>query len=309
MSKRFIALLLGLFVIIGAAFFFVLRWGSQLPTPREASAPPAPPPPAPVPPSVTLAVIKEAKGNLLLIRWANLPCNATALDIFRSKKGKNNWSLWEVIKLAAGQCAGGSAKFNIGKSDFSTYSFYVEAVTGGGGGGPINPQGETILWISSSTTPGVTTSSLPSLPEPGPGPGGSPTSTPPAPTPSSSPSSSGGNPSAPTGTPYYTPEIQISGYGLEQAGSFWVQHIDQRIQIGWKNLPSQATSIVVYRSGNQGGPWTTVLRQENPAAGSEYSIQVVDDTLGAPYYYQMSAFAGSSTLATYGPIYLPPVGQ
>ncbi len=51
-----------------------------------------------------------------------------------------------------------------------------------------------------------------------------------------------------------------------------------------------------------------VFTQANPGVAA-YSIQIADDTLGQPYYYEMQAFAESSTIATYGPVYLPPVGQ
>jgi hypothetical protein len=98
--------------------------------------------------------------------------------------------------------------------------------------------------------------------------------------------------------------VQIEGYSPAQSNNFWVQHVDQKIQIGWQNLPPDTTSIVILRSANQDGPWVEVLSQENPGVNGAYSIQVVDDTLGSPYYYEMNAVVGSTTVATYGPIYL-----
>ena len=318
------AFLLGCFILIGGAFFAMLRWGSQVPLFNdffsENGVPAAAPSPiVPKVPSVTLTIQKSAGGNTLTVQWENLPENTAALDIFRSTKGKNNWSLWKTIPLAAGEFGSGSIGFNIGNATFNNYSFYIEAVnngSGNGNGNPTNGLGETILWISSSTTPVVTTST-PSAP---------PASNPPGETPPSTPSSSPPNPGnspppetgtppttttptstpppAPQGIPYYTPQVQISGYGSSQAGSFWVQHIDQKIEIGWQNLPSQTTSVVVLRSQNQDGPWFTVLAEENPS--ESYSIQIVDNTLGQTYYYELNSLAGSTTLATYGPVTLPP---
>ncbi len=287
--------------------------------PGGAGAPSAAPV-APAPPSVTLTIVKSPKGNTLVVQWANLPEDTVALDIFRSTKGKNNWSLWKSITLSGNQFSGGNAQFDIGNATFSNYSFYVEATGNGGNGGnggqnAINPLGQNILWISSSTEPTVTTSTLPSEPENnGPQPSSTipsentPTSSPPSQTPPSDNTSST-PPPPPSGTPYYNPQIQISGYGAGQAGSFWVQHIDQKIEIGWQNLPPQTTSIVVLRGANDDGPWLEVLNQENPGPSGSYSIQIVDNTLNHPYYYEMQALAGSSVIATYGPAYLPPVGQ
>src|SRR6185437_14903912 len=139
---------------------------------------------------------------------------------------------------------------------------------------------------SSSTIPVVTTST--------PGQFGNGNGNPPAPSstsgnnpppPGPNPSSTGqtnNNPPTPTGTPYYNPQVKISAYGAEQTGNFWVQQIDQKIQIGWQNLPPETTSIVIERSQNENGPWTTVLEQQISASTASYSIQIVDDTFGVP---------------------------
>lgn len=76
--------------------------------------------------------------------------------------------------------------------------------------------------------------------------------------------------------------------------------------MGWQNLPSSTTDVVISRSAAETGPWTQVFAQGNPDVGQSYSIQIVDDTLGAPYYYELVALEGSTTLATYGPVYLAP---
>ena len=317
MSKRFIAIILCVFVLAGATFLAMLRWGSSLSSSPPASSPlPPPPPAAPKTPKVTLAVQKSKSGNVLAVQWENLPEDTAALDIFRSTKGKNDWSLWKTIALTADELGGGSAEFDIGNSTFANYSFYIEAVSSGGGdhaGNPTNAMGQTILWISSSTDAIVTTSTTPNQNQapPAAAPPEPPQLQPPAPQPQSQNSSSAPNSPAPTsaGIPYYTPQIKISGYGTSQTGIFWVQHVDQKIQIGWQDLPPQTTSVVILRSPGESGPWSAELTQGNSGTNNSYSIQIVDDTVGGAYYYKMDALAGSTTVAIYGPVYLPPIGQ
>jgi hypothetical protein len=275
-------------------------------------------PTAPQPPAVTLTIVKSPTGNSLVVQWQNLPSNTKALNIFRgTTNATSTWSLWKTIDISAGDLANGNATINLGSSLLDGYSFYAEAVSDNGnasgtqgGGGNSN-----ILWTSSSTVPIVTTSTPPATPPSAPP--QNPTSTaenpqsPPT-TPTSSPTSSnpvsGTNPtsptsSAPTGNPYYNPEIQISGYG-NAPGNFWVEHVNQSIEIGWQNLPENINAIVVARSASSTGPWSTIIRQQNPGTAGSYSLQIVDDTLNDPYYYEMTAFNGTTTIATYGPAYL-----
>jgi hypothetical protein len=180
----------------------------------------------------------------------------------------------------------------------------VNGNASGIGGAGSNP---TVLWTSSVSDPAVTTSTPPVAPGENNSPSGSPSSTNSNPPPSSSSTTPTPTtpPSEPTGTPFYNPQVQIEGYGPAQTNNFWVQHVDQKIQIGWQNLPPTADSIVILRSQNQDGPWAVVLSQQNPGVNGAYSIQVVDDTLGVPYFYEMNAVQGSTTIATYGPVYLP----
>ncbi|MGC9599203.1 MAG: hypothetical protein ABSE18_02345 [Minisyncoccia bacterium] len=309
MSKRFIAAILGLFALTAIVFFYTLYRGSEL-QPQAFPVPPpnaTPLPTAPTTPGATFTVYKSKNGNIFVVRWQNLPEDTVALNILR------NGAPWQSIPVSPNEIASGSAKFNIGKQLFSNDVFSLEAVSGRGA--------SNNLWSSSSTTPTISTSTPPNnSPSSSEGTTISSSSTnlnqtsstpatnqnPPLP-PSPSPSSSSSSTSSAQGIPYYTPEIQISGYGEKQSGEFWVQHVDQKIQIGWQDLPSQATSIVIFRSPNNDGPWVAMLTQANP--GGTYSLQIVDNTLGLAYYYEMNALAGSTTIATYGPVYLPAVGQ
>jgi len=313
MSKKFLAIIFGSFIITFAAFFFVLNWGSQLSAPQShIPNPVAPGPVVPKTPSVTFTILKSKGGNIFRVQWENLPGNTAKLNILRSTKGKDNWSLWKSITISIDQLGSGSVSFNIGNATFGNYSFQIEAVSNGTGtgSGPDN-SGQTILWTSSSTTPIIETASSSQTIS---GTTTAPSSTPSSTTPgTSTTTSSSGNTSAssttPQGTPYYTPQLQISGYSSGQTGAFWVQHVDQKIEIGWQNLPSNTTRIDVFRSSNQSGPWTIILTQLNPGVNGYYSIQVVDNTLGLPFYYQMNAESDGAVIATYGPVYLPPIGQ
>ena len=136
----------------------------------------------------------------------------------------------------------------------------------------------------------------------------SPTEPSPPQNPSSSSSSSGAGanntPSSTQGDAYYNPEVQITGYGTAP-GSFWVEHVNQSIEIGWQNIPANVNTILVARSASSTGPWGTIT-QQNPGENGSYSLQLVDNSLNEPYYYLMTAFNGSTTVATYGPVYLIP---
>ena len=316
MSKGFIIFLLSAFIIVGLGFFAVLHWGSQLPTPVPGTAPsPAAPPAPPPPPVVTFSEQKAKTGNVIYITWANLPDGSTELEIFRSPKGKNQWTLWQTIPLTGADLANGTAQFNIGKADYSNYDFYTEALGTGGNGGTVTST--STLWTSEPTPPVVTTSTPPVTPPSNNGgtnnptsTAGNPTTTPNQPPPTNNPTSTpSSTPVTPSGTPYYSPQVQISSYGQTPAGNFWVQHIDQTIQVGWQNLPSITESIVISRATSTDGPWVPLLAQENPGENGSYAIQVADATVDEPYYYLMDADAGTTTIATYGPFYLPPVGQ
>lgn len=259
------------------------------------------------------------------------------------------WKVIDLANIAAGGGGGGIGSFignaengsfsiSLGKPSESNeeYVYYVQAIiptgtgtststsTGTGtstGGGP---PPEEILWTSPVTTPTVTTSTPPSPSAPPPTtetgtpPPSVPSTTLPTPTtpsttapsqPTSSPPTP--PPTTPSGIPYYTPQGAISGYGQPQSGSFWVQHTDNKIDIGWQNLPTGAMSFTVSRSQNQSGPWTQILTQQNPpTTGGPYSIKILDNTLYEPYYYKMDVYdAANNITASYGPEYLPPLGQ
>src|SRR5580704_317255 len=100
MSKKFIITILGIFVVVGGGFFILLGWGSELPTAKSPAPATTVVSPTPLPPPTVSVTEEDAKtGNIVLIQWKDLPGGATELEVFRSPKGKDQWSLWETISL------------------------------------------------------------------------------------------------------------------------------------------------------------------------------------------------------------------
>jgi hypothetical protein len=304
--------ILGL-IIVGSLAVLVLKLnGSFLPTGVALPQPgggPAVPTPTPAP-SVALTLGTSGKTNTLTITWQNLPGGTTALDIFRGKgNNTSTYTLWQTLAVSSGN---GSANFTLGAAD-QGYNYYVQAEGGGGSGGE-NSTSTQVLWSSDPTTPSTPTPTPAATPASTPTPAGA------TPTPSPTPGNNNQSPTpSPTGTPgnsntttttytYYNPQVQGIGYGTAN-GSFWVEHVSQSIEIGWQDLPANANTIIISRSQSDSGPWNQMLAEQNPAENGSSSITLVDGTLDEPYYYEMTALDGSTTLGTYGPIYLPPAGE
>lgn len=325
-------------LIIGSLTVFVIQLNelsvSTTPAPAQLPATPAAQAPNVTPvPAIALAISKSGTKSTLTVQWRNLPQGTTELYIFRRKEA-GTWKLWQTIMLSLDQRSSGNASLKLGPND-AGYEYYVQAVGDGGG----NNASTTILWESSSTTPdsgegsggggagepgngGGSTSSTQGIG--GGESGGSSSST--GGTENGGPGSDsgggegggggggggsgsgGGNSSSTSGNPYYNPQIQVTGYGTAN-GSFWVDHANQSIEIGWQDLPAVVDSIIVARSQDKTGPWNQILAQKNPSPSGSYSLQLVDGSLGDPYYYEMTAFTGTTTVGIYGPIYLPPTGQ
>jgi hypothetical protein len=124
---------------------------------------------------------------------------------------------------------------------------------------------------------------------------------------SSTTSSTSGNASssAPSETPYYTPQLQVETYGTTNNGTFWAENQNQGILIGWQNLPSATIRITVTRSESTNGPWATILSQNNPGPSGSDNLQIIDSTIGTPYYYEMTATQSTGGSISYGPVYVP----
>ena len=341
-KHQFIILwILGLIIVGAAAVLIIQLNGVYLPvssvSPRSSAVSAAATPAAP---HVSLTIQTNGKAHTLVVQWNDLPGGTTALNIFRSRTAAtSSWELWKTVSVPDGQTASGNAQFGLTQNDLG-YRYYVQAVgnntsgSGGGGGGNgngLNGTGNNVLWTSSSTTPIETTSTTSTS---GNDTNSGQAGTPPSETSSSSPAQnsttttstatttaitgttnsstntttgSGGSP-APSGNPYYNPQVQVMGYGTAQ-GTFWVQHVNQSIEVGWQDLPSSTDDLIFSRAASSTGPWNKFLEQKNPGSTGSYSLQIVDGTLNEPYYYEMTAFQGAVSSATYGPIYLAPVGQ
>jgi hypothetical protein len=317
-------------VIFGSLAYAILQLNFYVPTPNAApsggsSGTAAVQSPAIPPPSVNFFIQKAASGNSFVVQWENLPNGTVALNILRSTTGQDNWTLWKTVTITPDELDSGNADLAIGTATEAGYSFEVEAVSGNasttGVGNSSSTSGQTVLWTSSSTIPVVTTSTPPEQNPPSQNPPGQnppPQSTPSSTSSSTNPSTSS-NPSSsssssennsstsqtPSGIPYYNPQVQITAYG-NAPGSFWVSHVNQSIEIGWQNIPEGVDTITVARSASSTGPWSTIIIQNNPGTSGSYSLQIVDDTIDEPYYYQMTALDGTTTIATYGPAYLDP---
>ena len=282
--------------------------GGGLPA-GEAAAPAGPP-------AVAFYIQKSAGGNSFILTWRNLPNGTAELMVFRGKTGTptSTWGLWKTVYVGQNDLAQGIANITLGNDAEAGYSFYVQAV-GQGGGSPTSTIQNDVLWQSLSETPTVTTSTQPIMPPPpspppqNQSPPSNPSSTP-GQQPSSSAPQAGNNPSAsttppaPSGTPYYNPQIQISSYGQTQSGSFWVHPENQGLEIGWQNLPPQTVSITVTRSLDANGPWTTLLTEQDPPTTGSYSLRVVDGSQGTPYYYEMTVSESGGVTVMYGPEYV-----
>ncbi|HVM76947.1 MAG TPA: hypothetical protein VMU07_02220 [Candidatus Paceibacterota bacterium] len=312
-------------LIVGALAVLVVNLNSSFqPTPvginQRVETPYVPPPPPP--PSVSLYLTKNGKNNSLVVQWANLPNNTLELNIFRGiGSNTSTYKLWETLLINL-NLLNGSAIFSLGVNDLK-YQYYVQALgtaeTSGTSGAPGN-ETSTIVW--DSTTPITPSTSTPPTDNGGnQNNGTNPTSTATSTNQNNNNASSTQNTTTtPTstattttdathaGNPFYNPQVQITGYG-QANGSFWVQHSNQNIEIGWQNLASDTTDIIFYRAQNNDGPYDQFLEQANPGSTGSYSLQLVDAYTDQPLYYEMIAWQGSSASETYGPVYVPANGQ
>jgi hypothetical protein len=275
---------------------------------------------------------KKAGG--LILRWDNLPAGTQKVTIYRTKLGGTDWKPWKTFDIDSTKIGSGFIEIKT-NDDLKVYMFYAEAVgtgsgnsssTSGGLGGSGSGGGNIILWQSSSTTIEVLPPNFP--PIGGPAPSSTPTSTsgagqgnnassttPPNTTPpsststsqtSSSTAGSGSQGSTSTGV-YYAPDGTITGTAEIQHDDFWVEHVNQSIEVGWQNIPTAANLIIVYRSTGESGPWLELFRQDDPASPS--SLRLLDNTLTTAHYYRMEARKNSTVLKNYGPVFLPAYQQ
>lgn len=325
-------LIMGAFV--GLQSFGLKNVNAPLPAPQAGSSPSAQFPaaeststsptapeiaePEPAPTlSFTLKITK--KGNVLLVRWENLPADAALLEIFRSKSGEDKWLLWRTLEIASSSVDRGGEDIALTRADRGNFFYYGE-VTSAPLRSPSGPSAGEVLWTSLPAAPTLAPaapppSSSPTLSGAPPPAASQATTTPPSQSATTTVASlpQGGAPPPPPPQPgaaetityYYTPQGQVSGSSAVDAAQFWVHHTDQKIEIGWQNLPTSTTKIIVFRSPNDSGPWGAILTQQNPDPAGPFKIKLDDETLRSAQYYKLEARAGADILAAYGPILLP----
>lgn len=252
-------------------------------------------------PMITIGAQK--KGNLLhlTVQWNDLPNGTVKINIFYSAAKNEAYALVGSIPVVSSTTGGGRGYLDITNGNEAGYYY-----------GTASDDDGTSLWTSPPAPPAdIVPTTTPS----------SPATSPSSPSSASAPSSSSSNQDSDNTTNENPPSGNNNGTTVAGAQepdaddgtpapvqNFLVQHFDKKIQISWRVLPADAFRVVVSRAASDDGPWTAVLTETDVATGEPYSIEIVDDTLGDPYYYKMDVYdEDSSTVATYGPILLAPL--
>ncbi|MDO8469707.1 MAG: hypothetical protein Q7S84_01655 [bacterium] len=275
--------------------------------------------------------IKENRD--LVVRWQDFPREtATTVTIYRAEAGSETLEVWQTLTVtgASGETV---LQTNLSPDDIGPLAgggggiggitFYIEATSPTGtlifaSAPPAG--GSTATSTSTSTQPTATstTTSTPTstpvvipppivTPPPAPIPTSTPTST--VPTTTSTATSTGTSTSTPPGVIvyYYSPSGAVTGQATitEPQSNFWVQHVNQKIELGWYSLPPETTKMTVSRSATTNGPWLALLTQGNPVT-TYYQLYLVDSTVGTTHYYKLETYNGETKTATYGPVELAP---
>lgn len=296
--------LLLMFFVLGGIYYF-------LPASTEDAPPQGVGTPSPESPSLTFQIKDD---HTITFIWKYLPDGTKYVNIYRARKGTQDWTFWKRVTIAEAERLGGTIDFLLGPKEKSgDYDYYGEAIgddekplwksPGGaplppppsGTGNPPPSPGNTTT--TTPVTPGTPapTSSLPLKP--------APTSTPPPPPSGAIPPS--GAPQCPPGMPcYYTPQLTLSGTSTPPTASFWVHHVNDDIELGWQGLPTSTTRIIALRAVAETGPWVELLRQQNPVQILYYRIRFSDETLYETRYYKIERYEGAIKKDTYGPLLL-----
>lgn len=267
----------------------------------------------------TLVRLYRENVLALVLVWKNVPLSATHIVIYRSPAHGNRWERWKVVTLTAG--GSGAVRIQLTETDANNYDYYFEAISRppNSGDGLEAAAGETALWTSPRIQSGPLAQYLPpvtvrigsfasEVKPPSPVSGPAVTAVPsvaPAP-----PPTSGQSPSLPLFDPnriyYYRPDGTLSGSTPLPSDNFWVAVINGAAEIGWRNLPQNTDTVIVYRARQNSGPWTTLFRQENIVPGASRSIRLADNTLTETHYYRFEALSGGTVVVAYGPLILEP---
>lgn len=104
---------------------------------------------------------------------------------------------------------------------------------------------------------------------------------------------------------YYTPSGQVAGTSSIPTITFWVQHVNEKIEIGWQNIPSSTTKLIISRSKTETSGYEQLFIQQDPITAGNDFIRLEDNTIHVSYYYKMEARTNTSLINTYGPTFLP----
>ncbi len=259
--------------------------------------------------SVILCVKED---GTLAIFWQNLPKDTKTLNIYRRDQESGDSVLWKTVEVT-----GESGSLDLGREEGGSATYTVEGVsasgstawssvgntTSAGTTGSQSSSGQISTSSSQTSNPGQQNQTT--IPPPATTP---PVTPPPATTlpPSTPPpASSTPPPSEPVDIStiiYYTPSGQISGTSSVSIASFWVQHVNKKIEIGWQNIPTSTTKIIIYRSQSQSSGYVKLLEQTDLL--TSYMIRLEDNAVNEDYYYKMEAKNGLTLIATYGPVFL-----
>lgn len=271
---------------------------------------------------VTISICVRFDGSMVLL-WDGVAEETKKINIYRKNKDSDELTLWQTVTIPAGSISG---SFELGKVENpETFIYEFQGISADG----------KVIWkatgVAQNTsgtnnggTPGGSgngqnsSSSSQNLPSNTPPPSNQPPNNPP---PSDLPPVQNQTTTPPTGNQlppngqqpdicnipgyicYYSPSGQVTGTSTAQTASFWVAHVNRKIEIGWQNLTDDITRVIVYRSPTRNN-WVKLLDQNNPILSGPYSFQLNDNTVSDPYYYKMETYAGTSRKETLGPILL-----
>lgn len=256
-----------------------------------------------------LVQLYRESALVFVLTWKDIPLEATHIAIYRSLKGQQRWAIWKTVVIPAGASAGSLEIVIESAEDLTAYDLFFQLLSQ-----PPGAAAPVVLWTSPATAviphpPPVQVVSVrvnQSVSQPGAALPPTPAALPP-PSPSLSPSPPPTQPSFPPGwLVYYRPDGSLSGALPPRSENFWVQHVNKNIEIGWQQLPLATAAAIISRAPSADGPWTQLLVQERPVT-TIYTFQILDNTLGTPFYYRFEAVADGQVIASYGPLLLEPL--
>ncbi len=268
----------------------------------------------------------KADESLVLV-WQNLPKTVTSINIYRTEKGSDTQTLWKTVNVN-----GVTGSTNVGFEDGGPATYNAEG---------LNDKGEVIVRSVGTVPTGGSGASLsaplrtspPPETPPAPNTGGQTGGQGGGQNPPNSTSSTGNNSDPGTGQPtstspnnqspstpppppppppndtstiiYYTPSGQVVGTSSIPTTTFWVQHVNEKIEIGWQNIPSSTTKLIISRSKTETSGYEQLFIQQDPITAGNDFIRLEDNTIHVSYYYKMEARTNTSLINTYGPTFLP----